>query len=145
MVEPESSDKYTEMSQRYIRQAEEEFQKGDLTQASEKAWGAVALGIKSIAVQRGWRHHRHDLLYDISAQITAELGRPDLGRLFRSAGAMHTNFYEEWMEEDYVRGGIDDARIYLQELEGVQAAPPPTFVPQTPAQAARLRMLTGAP
>ena len=142
MVEGESSIKYTEMSQRYIRQAEEEFQKGDLTQASEKAWGAVALAIKSIAAQRGWRHYRHDLLYDISAQITAELCRPELGRLFRSVGLLHTNFYEEWMEEDYVRGGIDDAKAYLQEMEAVRSAPPPTFVPETPEQAARLRRLT---
>ncbi len=145
MEERESSIKYTEMSQRYIRQAEEEFQKGDLTQASEKAWGAVALAIKSIAVQRGWFHNRHDLLYAISEQITDELVRPDLGRLFRSASLLHTNFYEEWMLEGYVRDAIDDAKAYLQELEAVQAAPPPTFVPQTPAQAARLRRLTGAP
>ena len=142
MLEPESSIKYTEMSQRYIRQAEEEFQKGDLTQASEKAWGAVALAVKSIATRRGWLHNRHDLLYAISSQIADELSRPGLGNLFRSANQLHVNFYEERMDESHVRGAIDDAKSYLQELKAIQAAPPPTFIPQTPAQAARLRRLT---
>ena len=130
------------MSQRYIQQAEEEFQKGDLTQASEKAWGAVALAVKSIAEQRGWLHNRHDLLYAISEQVADEMGRRNLTNLFRSAGQLHVNYYEEWMLEGHVRGAIDDAKTYLQELEAIQAAPPPTFVPQTPAQAARLRRLT---
>ncbi len=144
MLEPGTPDKYNEMSQHYIRQAEEEFQKGDLTQASEKVWGAVALAVKSIAAQRGWSHHRHDLLYSIAEQIADELGRPELGRLFRSASSLHTNFYEGIMASGLVHGGIDDAKTYLQELEAIQAAPPPTFVPETPEQAARLRKLTGS-
>ncbi len=144
MLEPGSPDKYTELSQRYIRQAEEEFQKGDFTQASEKAWGAAALAVKSIAAQRGWLHHRHDLLYAVSAQIADEMGRADLDRLFRSASSLHTNFYEDWMVDYNVRGGIDDAKAYLQEMDAVRAAPPPIFVPETPEQAARLHRLTAS-
>ena len=142
MASAASPNKYTEISQRLIRQAEDEFQKGDLIQASEKAWGAAALATKSIAAQRGWRHQSHDLLYDISGQIADELGRPHLRRLFRSAGSLHTNFYENWMAEDHVLDAIDDALTYLQEMEAIQSAPPPTFVPQTPAQVARLLRLT---
>ena len=48
MLEPESSEKYAAMSQRYIEQADEEFEKGDLGQASNKAWGAAALALKSM-------------------------------------------------------------------------------------------------
>ena len=144
MAGRESPNKYTEISQRLIQQAEEELQKGDPLQASEKAWGAVAHAVKSIAEQRGWRHNSHDILYAISGQIADELDRPDLRTMFRSANAMHINYYENWMAADEVQSGIDDARVYLRELEIVQAAPPPTFVPQTPEQAARLRRLTGS-
>ncbi len=142
MLEPASPDKYTEMSQRYIRQAEEEFQKGDLAQTSEKAWGAVALAIKSIAAQRGWCHHRHDLLYDISGQIADEMGRPDFRGRFRSASDMHTNYYEDRMGEDHVQDGLENAKAYLQELGPALNGPPSAFVPQTPAQISRLRRLT---
>ena len=143
MVSPGSSDKYTELSRRLIRQAEEELKKGDPLQASEKAWVAVAHGVKSVAELRGWRHNNHDILYAISGQIADELGRPDLRAMFRSANAMHINYYENWMAADEVQSGIDDAKIYLSELEAVRAALPPAFVPQTPEQAARLRRLTG--
>ena len=105
MLEPESSEKYTAMSQRYMEQADEEFLKGDLGQASNKAWGAAALALKSIAERRGWNHNKHGLLYDISG---ADGGRTrdgqNIRRLFRSANAMHQNYYEDWMAADEVRG-----------------------------------------
>ena len=117
MLEPESSEKYADISQRYMEQADEEFLKGDLGQASNKAWGAAALALKSIAEGRGWNHNKHGLLYDISGQMADELGRPDIRRLFRSANAMHQNYYEDWMAADEVRDGIEDAKMYLRALE----------------------------
>ena len=143
MLGPEPSAKYAEMSQRFIRQADEEYQKGDLARASDKAWGATALALKSIAERRGWNHNRHGLLYDISGQIVDELGRPSLRSMFRSANAMHQNYYEDWMPGEEVRDGIENARAYLRELAVAQAqAAPPEFDPETPERAARLRRLT---
>ena len=145
VLEPESPEKYAAMSQRYIEQAEEEFQKGDLSQASNKAWGAAALALKSIAERRGWNHNKHGLLYDISGQMADELGLPGLRARFRSTNAMHQNYYEDWMAIDEVRDGIEDAKAYLRELEASQAQDGATgFVPETAEQAARIRRLTGA-
>ena len=145
MLESESSEKYAAMSQRYIEQAEEEFQKGDLGQASNKAWGAAALTLKSIAERRGWNHNRHGLLYDISGQMADELGRPELRIMYRSANAMHQNYYEDWMAADEVQGGIEIAKEHLRVLEGAQAQDGATgFVPETAEQAARLRRLTAS-
>ncbi len=143
MAQPDPSAKYAELSRHYIRQAEEEFQKGDLAQASEKAWGAAALATKSIAAQRGWRHNSHDLLYAISDQIADELDHPDIELLFRGASSLHTNFYENWLGEGNVRRGVDGAQAYVQALEAMRAVPPPSFVPRTDAQRARLQRLTG--
>lgn len=143
MLEPESSEKYAAMSQRYIEQADEEFEKGDLGQASNKAWGAAALALKSIAERRGWRHNKHGLLYDISGQMADELALPHLRARFRSANAMHQNYYEDWMAVDEVRDGIEDAKTYLRELEAAQTAAETAFVPETAEQAARMRRLTG--
>ncbi|MYE40131.1 MAG: hypothetical protein F4X27_07890 [Chloroflexi bacterium] len=143
MLEPESSEKYAAMSQRYIEQADEEFEKGDLGQASNKAWGAAALALKSIAERRGWNHNKHGLLYDISGQMADELGQPELRIMFRSANAMHQNYYEDWMAVDEVRDGIETAKAYLRELEAAQDSASAGFVPETAEQAARLRRLTG--
>jgi len=143
MLEPESSEKYAAMSQRYIEQADEEFEKGDLGQASNKAWGAAALALKSIAERRGWNHNKHGLLYDISGQMADELGQPELRIMFRSANAMHQNYYEDWMAVDEVRDGIETAKAYLRELEAAQDSASAGFVAETAEQAARLRRLTG--
>ena len=143
MREFDQIEKYAEMSQRYIRQADEEFEKGDLGQASNKAWGAAALALKAIAEQRGWNHSRHGLLYDISGQMADELGRPDLRIMFRSANAMHQNYYEDWMAADEVRDGINSAKEYLMALESALDAASTVFVAETTEQAARVRRLTG--
>ena len=141
MSEPTPSTKYTELSLRLIRQAEDEFGQGDFVQASEKAWGAVAHAVKAVATYRGWNHQTHSLLFDVSGQIADELGRPGLRRLFRTASLMHQNYYEDYMPSDEVQSGIEDAKAYLRELEMAQTGQMPAFLPETPQQVARLRRL----
>ena len=73
MEGPAPPSKYTEISQRLTHRAEEEMQKGDTLQAFEKAWGAVAHAVKSIAEQRGsGRSH----LYLFTAGIGNHKGCP---------------------------------------------------------------------
>ena len=142
MAEDSSPQKYAELSQRLIRQAERELQSGDLMQASEKIWGSVAHAVKAIAAQRGWSHINHGRLWDISGQIADEQGRPDFRARFRSADSMHMNFYENRMGESEVQDGLQDAKGYLRELEVVLTSLPPAFDPQTQEQTSRLRRLT---
>ena len=42
----------------YRAKADEEFHRGDLLQASEKAWGAVSQHLKASAEERGWAHRK---------------------------------------------------------------------------------------
>ena len=69
---------------------------GDLCQAGEKSWGAVAQLVKAVAAHRGWRHNSHDSLRQAIRQIASEL--PDQEEEIRlglvSAEALHGNFYE---------------------------------------------------
>ena len=58
----ELSNRYLELSRKYMRQAQEELDRGDWSQASEKAWGAAAESLKATAAQRGWNHRNHGLL-----------------------------------------------------------------------------------
>ena len=43
----------------FLDHAEEEFEKDDMLQASEKAWGAVAHYVKSVAKANGWSDGSH--------------------------------------------------------------------------------------
>jgi hypothetical protein len=144
MASPKA-DRYTEISQRLIRQAQEELDRGDLIQASEKSWGAVAHSVKTIAQERGWNHGRHDLLGEIVSQIADERGRPDLHTLFAAASNLHHNFYEHLMENYRVQALMNDAKTLIGELEAFRAEPPGRFTPQTRDQHRRLQKLTRSP
>ena len=136
------SNKYVDLSRRYMGQAREELEIADFNQASEKAWGAVACGLKAVAEQREWNHRQHSLLYDVAGQLADELKRPDIRERFTGANALHQNYYEGWMDEDSVENAIDSAELLLGELETVRQSPPPPFTPETPAQQKRLNRLT---
>ena len=110
--------KHTDTSERFLRHAEKQFERGDLPQASEKAWGAVAHYVKSVAKQRGWRNRSHTDLSDIVVDLAQEMDDPSrILNLYRSVGALHTNFYENWLSDSMVGGGIEDASELISRLE----------------------------
>ena len=135
--------KYATMSRDYMARGEEYLRQGDLVQASEKSWGAAACALKAIAEQRGWHHQSHSLLFDISGQVSEELGNPSMRDLFAVARSMHQNFYQDWYQEDEVEHGVRRAREYLGELEAVTVEMPPSFTVETRAQRRRLERLNG--
>ena len=63
---------HRQVSDTLLQQAEEEFEAGDLIQASEKAWGAVAHYLKSVAKFRGWPNRTHADLSDIANDLGHE-------------------------------------------------------------------------
>ncbi len=137
--------RYNEISDYLIEEAQQELERGDLIQASEKCWGAVAHAVKSVAQTRGWNHHRHDLLRDVVEQISEERDHPDLLTLFSSAGDMHQNFYEHELRSYSVQVGINDAKMLITALDAIRDVPPPSFAPQTREHHRRLRKLTRDP
>ena len=113
-------DEHVEISSRFIAQADAEFAGGDLLQASEKAWGAVAHRLKAIAIRRGWRHGRHAGFYTIVGRLEQEIGRPDeLGQMLARADSLHANFYNVFKSESEVRDGIDDVKAFLAVLDRI--------------------------
>lgn len=100
-----------------MRQADEEFAKGDRLQASEKAWGAAAHAVKAVAQQRGWRHDGHRYLFDTIDGIYRETGDPELRDLFGRANSLHMNFYEDWQSNEHVQDGIERVKVLLEKLK----------------------------
>ena len=136
------SDQYKEGSRTFIQQAQDELVKGDLRQASEKAWGAAAQAVKAVAEERGWNHGSHSLLFDVVGQINDERRRSRSNRLFGVASQMHVNFYEDWLEESDVHYGIDTVKVLMQRLERLgKAGPARGGLPQNDRQRERLARL----
>ena len=114
-------EEHVRISRQFMRQAEEEFAKGDKLQASEKAWGAAAHAVKAVAQQRGWRHDGHRYLFEAIDSIYRETGDPELRGLFGTANSLHMNFYENWQSDDYVQDGMDRVKVLLEKLEALAA------------------------
>ncbi len=144
MATPEElSSRYLEMSKYLIRKAQHELDNGDdLIQASEKAWGAVAHSLKSIAALRGWNHHHHLLLEDLAAVLQWQTNSTYILDRYDSAQILHTNFYENRLELDTLQHRINRCRELRDELERIRTVPPPAVVPEGRIWERRMRRLT---
>ena len=136
------ANKYAELSRWCIGEAESYLRAGNNIQASEKGWGAVAQALKAIAEDRGWYHGGHRRVVDVVQQVADEQGRRDLVSLFGTAQALHTNFYEDWLDSDTVSVYMDDVRELRLQLEQIRSTPVPSFTPETREQRNRLQRLT---
>lgn len=143
MATPEElSQRYLQLSRKYFRQSQEELVRGDLTQASEKAWGAAAESLKALAVVRGWNHKSHPLLRDIATHTYMEFGRPRLIELFDLLEWAHFNYYEHRLEEEDVQMRIAQSSELLNMLDEIRNSPPRRFTPANREQERRFHRLT---
>ncbi len=94
-----------------------ELTKKDLVQASEKLWGACAEIVKAVAAKRGIELGTHASLWEFVSKL--DKAHPGWGLLdqFSYAENLHTNFYEEWLTEDYVRRGVEVAENFIAQMK----------------------------
>ena len=119
---------YWSLSQEYILQADDEFEREDYRQSGEKAWGAVDTAIKSVAEQRGWLHTHHrrigDALRELADEFAGDVDQDQVKHWFSYIESMHTNFYEGELVDSDVALGIKDARRILAFLDSIRWEPP---------------------
>ena len=110
--------RYADASRRLIRQARGELDAGDLMQASEKAWGAAAHFLKSVAERRGLRYESDEDLIEAASHAKRALKTTEYSDLIIEAVAMNANIHENWLAESQVRQAIDGIAALLEKLEG---------------------------
>ena len=102
-----TAEQHREISTQFLEHAEDELRKGDLLQASEKAWGAVSHYVNSIARQRNWPLGSHSRLIENANKLIS--GDPANAshkrRLLRSMEALHANFYQGILGRGFGGGG----------------------------------------
>ena len=108
---------YRERSRAFLVKARQEFNQGDLVQASEKGWGAAAMMVKAIAAQRGLEHENHRHLFPVVRGLVRQTGDRELRRLFAVANDLHRNFYENWLPVEDVAEGLDDVGEFVEKVE----------------------------
>ena len=113
------ADYHTETAKDFLARAHAYLADGDLLQASEKGWGATARMVKAVAETRGWRHSAHGDLYRAIDDLADELSDDTIRILFRSANALHQNFYEGLMPEEFVVDSLKDVDEITDRLNEV--------------------------
>ena len=108
---------YRERSRAFLVKAREELLTGDLEQASEKAWGAAAQIVKAVADARGLSHRHHNSLRIMVETLTRETADNQLGVLFDVANALHSNFYENVMDQEGIEWRLRRVADFVARLE----------------------------
>ena len=108
-----TAQKYAGMSQNFRAGAWEHLDKGDLPQASNKAWGLVAETVKAISAHHGGFIHSHRAIAEVVdelSQLAGSAGDTEtqswISGIFLTARSLHSNFYENEASENEVRGGL---------------------------------------
>ena len=111
--------RYADADQQFLARAHAYLADDDLRQASEKGWGAAALSVKSVAQSRGWRHGGHRRLFSVITRLVEETGDGDLRVAFNAANALHTNFYEGWLDRENVEANLASVVELVEKLDAL--------------------------
>ena len=109
-------DVYLKLHEKYVREAEEFYAKGDLVQSSEKYWGALTSLLNVIGEREKLPHYTHRDLRGIVEFLTKKMNDPEYSRLFSSAEALHANFYHNFMSKISFEAHRRDAIRLIQKL-----------------------------
>jgi hypothetical protein len=90
---------------------------GDLTQASEKGWGAAAVGVKAVATARGLNHSTHRQLWQVVQALANEAEDDEIRSDFAGANNLHTNFYEVWLDQQTVTSYLSQVERFVEKLD----------------------------
>jgi len=110
---------YQSLSEKYLAEAREFLNKGDLVQTSEKLWGATSLAVKMVAAKRGLKLEKHGSLWDFINTLAKEGKDKDFIRLFHVANGLHKNFYENEMAPETVEISAEDVEKLIAKLRGI--------------------------
>ena len=113
--------KHLAQAREYWLKAPAYLAQGDLCQAGEKGWGAVAQLAKAVATLRRWEHYDHVAIRDAIMALPDEMPEHGvaIGRGIRAAESLHGNFYEVYRNAFLAQSALDDVRPLLAILWGL--------------------------
>ena len=106
------------LHEKYLKDAEELYAKGDLAQAGEKYWSAVTALLNAIGEKRGWSHYTHRDYAEIVERLSEELKEP-LGRLFAGVKRLYANYYHNFLTKVNFEAHREDALKLVRRLRSL--------------------------
>ena len=113
-------DYHAERSWHFLDLVDDEVQRGELEEASNKLWGATAHAIKAVAERRGWPHRAHSDLEETVLRLIDDEGAPPVLYIYyTSASWFHSRFYGGPPGGDAVRHGKAEMAEFIRMLENL--------------------------
>ena len=113
-------DYHAERSGHFLGLVDDEVERGDLEEASNKSGGAAAHAIKAVAERRGWFHGSHDALADTVMRLMDDEGAPPaLYTYYMAANSFHSRFYGWPPGADEIRHGKGEMAEFIRMLENL--------------------------
>ncbi len=88
-----------ETARKFLRDADREFDAGDILQASEKLWGAASHVVIADMKRRGMEAKSHRSMIQAVENFAEDAEDRSLRDMFAVARAFHSNFYNGNMED----------------------------------------------
>jgi hypothetical protein len=114
---PQRVEAYLALHEKYLREAEELYARGDLAQAGEKYWGAVAALLNAIAEKRGWEHYSHRDYNVVVGRLYKESGDKELLTAFGMAERLHANFHHNFMDKEIFEAHREEVLKLVEKLK----------------------------
>ena len=113
--------RHEEISERFLDHAEAEFQGGDMLQASEQAWGAVAHYVKSVARTNNWPNTSHREISSSAGKLLDLTAAPKGNRRkFTVIDFLRVNYFDYELDPEDVALAIGDARTLVDAIREVE-------------------------
>ena len=90
---------HRQVARDFLTASDEEFERGEVLQGSEKLWGAAAHAIMAAAQEREWPHESHRSLKNAAMNLSEESEDPLIDAYFLAAEKFHRHFYHDSMED----------------------------------------------
>jgi uncharacterized protein (UPF0332 family) len=110
---------HLKLCENYMKEAEDFLARKDYVQASEKAWIAASQMLKALAAKEGRELRSHAELWKYADELAEKLGDEELRYLWRTANALHQNFYENWMPAREVELSVRDVKEFVRRLRAI--------------------------
>ena len=113
-----------EMSERYLRTAQDWFADGFLEEAAGKVWMSVSHCVRALADERGWENESHSDLRDAAYDLAQETDDPERAvRMISSLSFIVLTGYTGGPDDWMIKDGIANARETLRLFEN-RSKPP---------------------